>query len=109
MLFYLLLNKNLIKFLNKLNMGCNNVKDPNVPTMLCYFETGRQDQADYCIKLRDNFRNEKTINYQIKSGLRMPFSIQFKINGKVKVIQNGFDDSDKALNDSLEKMYSLLR
>ena len=90
-------------------MGCNNAKEPNFPTMLCYFETGKQEQASYCIKLRDNFKHEKTINYQIKSGVNMPFCIQFKIKGKVKVIQDGFDDSDKALNDALKKMYDLLR
>ena len=90
-------------------MGCNNTKDSCVPTMLCFFETGREDQANYCIKLRDNFKNEKTINYQIKSGVKMPFSIQFKIKGKVKVIQDRFDNSDIALNDSLQKMYNLLR
>ena len=90
-------------------MGCQNVKDSNVPTLLCFFETGNQNQADYCIKLRDNFKHEKTINYQIKSGEKMPFAIQFKIKNTTHDIQKDFDDSETTMNQTLQKMYDLLK
>ena len=90
-------------------MGCKNSKDPNVPTLLCFFETGNESQAAYCLKLRDNFQNEKTINYQIKSGEKMAFAIKFKIRNTIHDIQNNFDDSENAMNQSLQKMYDLLK
>lgn len=89
-------------------MGCKNVKDPNVPTLFCFFETGNEPQAVYCLKLRDNFQHEKTINYQIKSGENTKFIIQFKIKNTTHDIQTVFDDSENALNQSLQKMYNLL-
>ena len=89
-------------------MGCKNSKDANVPSLLCFFETGNESQANYCIKLRDNFQHEKTINYHIKSEESMPFAIKFKIKNKIIDIQTVFDDSENAMNQALQKMYSLL-
>ena len=90
-------------------MGCQNAKNSNVPTLLCYFETGNEPQANYCIKLRDNFQNEKTINYQIKSEENMKFAIKFKIRNTVHDIQTVFDDSERTMNQTLQKMYELLK
>ena len=89
-------------------MGCKNAKEQNVPILLCFFETGNDSQANYCLKIRDNFKNEKTINYQIKSGVNTPFIIQFKIKNTIHDIQTVFDDSEQAMNQSLKKMYDLL-
>ena len=90
-------------------MGCKDTKDVNVPQLLCFFETGNERQANYCIKLRDSFENEKTINYHIISEENMPFSIKFKIKNTTHDIQTTFDDSETALKQSLEKMYELLK
>ena len=76
------------------------------PTLICFFEKGNEKQKDYCIKLKDNFFSEKTIRFEIKS---VPFSIQFKVNGKIHEIQNTFDDSDEALRSTLFKAYNLLK
>ena len=38
----------------------------------------------------------------------VPFSIKFKCNGRVHDIQNDFFNSDDAMNESLNKMYSIL-
>ena len=89
-------------------MGCQNAKESNVPTLLCTFETGNEAQGAYCLKLRDNFHHAKTINYQIKSGEKMAFAIKFKIRNTIHDIQNNFDDSENAMNQSLQKMYNLL-
>ena len=90
-------------------MGCQNAKDQNVPILLCTFETGNESQAAYCLKLRDNFHHEKTINYQIKSGEKMAFSVKFKIRNTIHDIQNSFDDSEITMNQTLQKIYELLK
>ena len=84
-------------------MGCQNVKDSNVPTLLCFFETGNQNQADYCIKLIDNYKQEKTINYQIKSHEKMPFVIRFKIKNTTYDIQTVLDDNETTMNQTFQK------
>ena len=89
-------------------MGCKNEKELNVPSLLCFFETGNQSQADYCLKLRDNFKHEKTINYQIKSGEKTKFVIQFRIKKTIHDIQTVFDDSEQTMNQTLKKIYDLL-
>ena len=91
-------------------MGCKETKNTNkvYPTLLCFFETGNTAQASYCLKFRDNFKHEKSINYQIKSEIGMKFSIQFKIKEKIYDIQNEFDDSDETMNRSLNKINQLL-
>ena len=90
-------------------MGCQDAKDSNVPTLLCYFETGNETQANYCLMIRDNFKHEKTINYQIKSGGKLQFKIQFKIKKKLYDIQTEFDNSENAMHQALNKMYDLLK
>ena len=87
-------------------MGCKESK--SIPTLLCFFETGNVPQGKYCLKIRDNFKHEKTINYQIKSEKDMKFSIKFKIKDKMYDIQNDFDCSEEKLNDTLNKIYQLL-
>ena len=89
-------------------MGCKESRDTNVPILLCFFETGNKDQGAYCLKLRDNFKHEKTINYQIKSQQGMKFAIQFQIKGKTHDIQTEFNDSEEEMNKALNKMYELL-
>ena len=76
--------------------------------MLCFFETGNEDQQQYCIKLKDNFKHEKAIRFEIKSSPGVEFSVKFKLNGKIHEIQSNFDSSEETMNQSLEKMYSLL-
>jgi len=78
------------------------------PTLLCTFESGNEEQKQYCIKLKDNFHHEKSIRFDIKSGPDTKFKISFRLNGKIYEIQDIFDDSDEALNESLEQIYILL-
>ena len=91
-------------------MGCDESKDTNYPLLLCFFETGREDQRDYCIKLKDNFRHEQSIRFQISSPPEVRFSIQFKVKWHPEPlkIQETFDSSDEAMNQALEKMYKIL-
>ena len=89
-------------------MGCNDAKETNYPTLLCFFETGNEEQKDYCIKVKDNFQHERAIRFEIKSSPGVNFAVKFKINGKIHDIQESFDPSDFAMNQALEKMYKIL-
>ena len=88
-------------------MGCGESKD-QLPTLLCFFETGREDQKAYCLKLKDNFRHEKAIRFEIKSSPGVPFSIKFKYKGKLHNIQSAFNDAEVEMNNSLDIMYKIL-
>ena len=88
-------------------MGCGESKD-QLPTLLSFFETGREDQKAYCLKLKDNFRHEKAIRFEIKSSPGVPFSVQFKHKGKLNNIQSTFNDSEGQMNNALDIMYKIL-
>ena len=87
----------------------NGKNDPSMPVLLAFFEVGNQEQKQYCIKLRDNFKSEKTIRFEIKSSQQVPFSIRFKVNGQITEVQNKFDNSEEKMNETLQKMYDLLK
>ena len=89
-------------------MGCNEVKDENLPTLLCNFVLGDDEQKNYCLKLKDNFKSDKTIRFQISSVDNLPFSVRFKLNGRIYEIQNNFVNTDESMNNALEQMYDLL-
>ena len=91
-------------------MGCNESKDVNYPVLLGFFENGNEEQKQYCIKLKDHFKHEQSIKFQISSPPGITFSIQFKVksNANPVKIQETFDSSDEAMNQALEKMYKLL-
>ena len=88
-------------------MGCAQATD--TPTLICFYETGKNEQKDYCIKLKDNFKNEKTIKFEIKSVPQVNFSVKFKVNGRLHVIQTEYNNSETVMNESLEKIYNLLK
>ena len=90
-------------------MGCNQTKDSSSPTLLCFCELNNEEQKQYCIKLINNFKHEKTIKYEIKSVPQVPFSIGIRIKGNTSVVQNVFDGSDDAMNATLQKIYNLLQ
>jgi hypothetical protein len=88
-------------------MGC--VQATETPTLICFYEQGNNEQKDYCIKLKDNFKNEKTIKFEIKSVPQVNFSVKFKVNGRLHVIQTEYNNSETVMNESLEKIYNLLK
>ena len=97
------------RWLDGINYEKELLNKDEYPTLICFFEKGNEKQKDYCIKLKDNFRHEKTIKFAIKSVPQVNFSIKFKVNGKIHEIQNIFDDSDEALRSTLFKAYNLLK
>ena len=87
-------------------MGCDAEKQKSIPSLLCDFEKGNEEQKLYCLKLKDNFQHKKSIRYQIKSAEE--FSIKFKIKGIIHNIQNSYDNSVEAMNKTLQDIYTLL-
>ena len=45
-------------------MGCF---QGNLPHLICQFEKGNEIQKSYCIKLKDNFKSEHSIEFTIQS------------------------------------------
>jgi len=86
-------------------MGCGESKN-QLPTLLCFFENGNEQQKDYCLKLKDQFRHEKPIRFEIKSTPGVNFSIKFRVNGKIHNIQSVFNEGE--LENSLNIMYRIL-
>ena len=90
-------------------MGICKDKEIFLPELSCFVEANNKEQKSYCIKLRDKFQNEKPIKFRIKRSPHLQFKISFRLlNGKTYKIQDIFDDSDETLNDSLEKIHTLL-
>ncbi len=88
-------------------MGCS--QGYETPTLICFFEQGNEEQKAYCIKLKDSFHHEKTIKFEVKSVPQVNFSIKFKVNGKLHEIQNTFENSEGAMQSTLQKAYDLLK
>ena len=89
-------------------MGCNEAKDENLPTLLCNFESGNEEQKAYCIKLTKNFKHQKKIKYSINSTQGVPFSVKFKLNNQIYDIQNVYQCSDEDMDKALKQMYDLI-
>jgi hypothetical protein len=90
-------------------MGCCGSKQSDdIPTLLCFFESGNEDQKAYCLKLKNQFKHRRTIKFEIKSIPGVAFSIKFKCEGKLSVIQSQFDNSDEIMEDTLQKAYKIL-
>ena len=90
-------------------MGCCGGKKDKYPTLICFFETKNEEQKAYCIKLKDNFKSEKTIRFEIKSLPNVPFKIQFKKDGKITDLQTEYSNEDEVMKETLQRAYDLLR
>jgi hypothetical protein len=90
-------------------MGCcgSNQSD-EIPSLLCFFESGNEDQKAYCLKLKNSFKHRRTIKFEIKSIPGVTFAIKFKCDGKLTVIQNQYDNSDEIMDETLQKAYKIL-
>ncbi len=80
----------------------------NIPLLICLYESGNEEQKEYCIKLKDNFKHEKTINYEIESKENVPFCIQIAYNTQILDLQKEFDDSEDTMYETLRKAYDFL-
>ena len=80
----------------------------NWPTFILDFEKGNEEQKAFCLKLKDNFEYEKSINYVIKSNEGSTFSVKLEIENQIYEISNEFDDSEDKMNEILQKIYKLL-
>ena len=83
--------------------------DNDTPILMCTFEYGNEVQKAYCLKLKDNFINPKSIKFEIKSFENSPFSIKFKYKGTVHEVQKVPDLSEDSMNNTLNKIYEILK
>ena len=97
------------------SLNCNKYKKEdedeiisNIPQLICFYESGNEKQKEYCIKLKDNFKHEKTINYEIESIPKVPFCIQIAYNTQILDLQKEFDDSEDTMYETLRKAYDFL-
>ena len=100
-MFFNLFNKYII-------MGCGNTKDLQIITLLCFYEIDNKEQKNYCLKLKENYKGNQPIKYEIKQIPEVPFGIKLRIKGKIFDIQKVFDNRDEAMNESLQKIYELI-
>ena len=90
-------------------MGCDADKERKIPILLCDFEKGNDDQKDYCLKLKDSFKYEKPIKYEIRSNRIDPFSIRLKKKNKIYDIQTNYiDNSEEEIQKALTDIYTIL-
>ena len=43
------------------------MNNKNLPTLICFFSPGDENQKEYCLKIKDNFKHRKKIRYIIES------------------------------------------
>ena len=90
-------------------MGCTNSKDIQIPTLICFYEVDNKEQKNYCLKLKENYKGNKPIKYEIKQIPQIPFSIKLRKDGKIIDIQKIFDNREEIMNETLQKIYDLLK
>ena len=59
--------------------------------------------------MKDNFKSEKTIRFEIKSLPNVPFKIQFKKDGKISDLQTEYSNEEEVMKETLQRAYDLLR
>ena len=89
-------------------MGCKNPNDKQIPTLICFYETGNEIQKNYCLKLKENYNGSKPIKYEIKQIPQVSFSIKLRINGKLIEIEKIFDNREEAMKETLKKIEELI-
>ena len=80
----------------------------NIPLILCLFDSNNEEQKAYCLKVITLINHKQAIKFEIKSIPGSPFSIKINYFGKLIVIQNQYDNSEKMMEDTLLKIYKIL-
>lgn len=89
-------------------MGCIEASGGSkLPTLLCEFVQGNEEQKNYCIDLKNNFKHQKTIGFEIKESDN--FIISFLIKGKKTVIQSVPTLTQEMRDKTLQEAYKLLQ
>ena len=89
-------------------MGCTDLKDKQMPALICFYEEGNDMQKNYCMKLKENYNGNKPLKYEIKHIPQVSFSIKLKINGKLIEIEKVFDNSEERIKETLTKINELI-
>ena len=89
-------------------MGCANIKETQMITLICFYEIDNKEQKNYCLKLKENYKGSKPIKYEIKQIPQVSFGIKLRIKGNIYDIQKVFDDREETMIESLNKIYELI-
>ena len=49
------------------------------PKLILNFEIGNEEKKDFCLKIKDNFEYEKSINYIVQSNVESTFCVKMEI------------------------------
>ena len=89
-------------------MGCSEVKESDLPVLMCFFQMENEEQKEFCLKLKDSIHHEKTIKYEIKSTAE-PFSIKLKIKNIIHDISTTYtNNSEEEIQKILSEIYRKL-
>ena len=88
-------------------MGCNDSRNRMI-TLICYYETGNNEQKSYCNKLKENYKGNTHIRFEIKDIPQVHFGIKLRISDKTIDIQKVFDNREETMNEILEKIYKCI-
>ena len=89
-------------------MGCNATNEKDIPILLCYFESGNEEQKNYLLKLKDSYQHEKQVRYEIRSSLDS-FTIKLKIKNMIYDIQTTYiNNSEVEILKALKEIYEKL-
>ena len=89
-------------------MGCTDPINKQMPTLICFYETGNEMQKNYCLKLKENYNGSKPLKYEIKQIPQVSFSIKLRINGKLIEIEKIFDNREESMKETLKKIEELV-
>ena len=89
-------------------MGCTSSKNIQIPTLICFYEIDNKEQKNYCLKLKENYKGNKPIKYEIKQIPQISFAIKLRKDGQIIDIQKIFDNREEIMNETLQKIYDIL-
>ena len=70
-----------------------------------FFEPGKEEQKQFCLKLKNSYQHEKGIRYEIRSSIE-PFSIKLKIKNFLYDITTTYiDNSEEEIQKTLNAIY----
>ena len=90
-------------------MGCKEVKDKddNIPKLIMTFETGKEEQKDYCMNLKSQFQPDNDIKFEIAEDQKFCIKI-ISPKGIENIIQSEFVDTPESIKENLDKMIKIV-
>ena len=90
-------------------MGCAEVRDKadNIKKLMMTFEEGKDEQKEYCFKLKSEFEPDNDVKFEINSAKKFCIKI-ISPKGKEDIIQDKFNDTEDIRKETLYKMLDIV-